>query len=36
MNISLVVKWWWKLDTENSLWQQIFDAKYLKVSQFAL
>jgi hypothetical protein len=29
MNISLFCKWWWKLDTENGLWQQIIKSKYL-------
>jgi hypothetical protein len=30
MNISLLCKWWWKLDTEDGLWQQIIRFKYLK------
>ena len=29
-NISLLVKWWWKLDTQEGLWQDIVKAKYLK------
>jgi hypothetical protein len=29
-NISLLVKWWWKLETHDGLWQQIIKAKYLK------
>lgn len=30
MNISLLCKWWWKLETEDGLWQEIVKAKYLK------
>lgn len=30
MNISLLCKWWWKLDNENDLWQRIIKFKYLK------
>jgi hypothetical protein len=29
-NISLLCKWWWKLETENCLWQQIVKEKYLR------
>jgi hypothetical protein len=29
-NISLLCKWWWKLDTEQGLWQDIVKAKYLR------
>lgn len=29
-NISLLVKWSWKLDTQDGLWQDIIRAKYLK------
>jgi len=29
MNISLLCKWWWKLEAENRLWQQIVRQKYL-------
>jgi hypothetical protein len=29
MNISLLCKWWWKLENENGLWQQIINFKYL-------
>jgi hypothetical protein len=29
-NISLLCKWWWKLETQNGLWQQIVKAKYLR------
>jgi hypothetical protein len=30
MNISLLLKWWWKLDNPqyNSLWKQIVSVKY--------
>lgn len=27
-NISLLVKWWWKLGKNDGLWQQIIRAKY--------
>jgi len=30
MNVSLLSKWWWKLDNEKGLWQDIVKAKYLK------
>jgi hypothetical protein len=30
MNISLMTKWWWKLDNEIGLWQEIVRFKYLK------
>jgi hypothetical protein len=29
-NISLLCKWWWKLDTLDGLWQKIVKAKYLR------
>ena len=29
-NISLLVKWWWKLETQDGLWQKIVKAKYLR------
>jgi hypothetical protein len=29
-NISLLVKWWWKLDTHEGLWQKIIKARYLR------
>jgi len=29
MNISLLCKWWWKLEAKNGLWQQIVRQKYL-------
>ena len=29
MNISLLCKWWWKLEMENGLWQEIIKGKYL-------
>jgi hypothetical protein len=29
MNISLLAKWWWKLEQESGLWQEIIQAKYL-------
>lgn len=30
MNISLLCKWWWRLDSEERLWQNIVRAKYLQ------
>jgi len=30
MNISLLCKWWWKLEMEEGLWQEIVKFKYLK------
>ena len=30
MNISFLCKWWWKLETEEGLWQNIVKAKYIK------
>ena len=31
-NISLLTKWWWKLEKKEGLWQDIVKAKYLKKS----
>lgn len=30
MNVSLLCKWWWKLDNKSGLWQDIVKFKYLK------
>ena len=30
MNISLLCKWWWKLEIENGLWQELVGKKYLR------
>jgi hypothetical protein len=30
LNISLMCKWWWRLETEEGLWQEIVKYKYLK------
>lgn len=30
MNLSLLCKWWWKLENENGIWQEIVKHKYLK------
>jgi hypothetical protein len=30
MNISLLCKWWWKLEKEDGLWQEIIKSKYLR------
>lgn len=32
LNVSLLAKWWWKLEQEDSLWHEIVKAKYLKKS----
>jgi hypothetical protein len=29
MYASLLTKWWWKLEKENGLWQDIIQAKYM-------
>ena len=29
-NINLLTKWWWKLETQQGLWQEVIRAKYLK------
>jgi hypothetical protein len=29
-NISLLCKWWWKLETKDGLWQKIVKQKYLR------
>lgn len=30
MNLSLLCKWWWKLEREEGLWQQIISYKYMR------
>jgi hypothetical protein len=30
MNLSLLCKWWWKLENESGMWQEIVKYKYLK------
>jgi hypothetical protein len=30
MNVSLLCKWWWILETQQGLWQEIVRAKYVK------
>jgi hypothetical protein len=30
MNLSLVCKWWWKLEVKSGLWQDIVSYKYLR------
>jgi hypothetical protein len=32
LNISLLCKWWWKVEKEDGLWQQIVKFKYLRNS----
>lgn len=29
LNVTLLSKWWWKLDHEEGLWQELIRAKYL-------
>lgn len=29
-NISLMLKWWWKLYTQQGIWQDIVKARYLR------
>ena len=29
MNVSMLCKWWWKLEAENGIWQQIVTKKYM-------
>jgi hypothetical protein len=36
MNISLLVKWMWRLESSNGLWQKIIKEKYLKRSPLVL
>jgi hypothetical protein len=36
MNVSLLCKWWWLLENENSLWQDIVKLKYVKGSPICL
>jgi hypothetical protein len=35
-NISLLCKWWWKLETQNGLSEQIVKAKYLRNKSVAM
>lgn len=30
MDVSLLCKWWWKLEREEGVWQEIIEKKYLK------
>jgi hypothetical protein len=36
MNIALLCKWWWTLETENCLWHEIVRIKYVKGSPICL
>jgi hypothetical protein len=36
MNLSLLCKWWWKLENEFGMWQEIVKYKYLKKIQLSL
>lgn len=29
LNVSLLCKWWWGLENENGMWQDIVKVKYL-------
>jgi hypothetical protein len=31
VNISLLVKWWWLLETGEGLWQDIVRIEYIKI-----
>lgn len=31
MNLSLLCKWWWRLETEDGMWQDIIKYKYLRI-----
>jgi len=33
MNVSLLCKWWWKLENEDGLWQSIVKTKYMSNNQ---
>ena len=35
MNESLLCKWWWKLENNDGLWQQIVKKKYIKMIPIA-
>lgn len=30
MNVSLLCKWWWRLERESGIWQEIVNFKYLR------
>ena len=36
MNLSLLCKWWWKLEVESGVWQEIVTYKYLRKDSIAL
>jgi hypothetical protein len=36
MNINLLLKWWWLLECEDELWQEIVRLKYVKQSPICL
>jgi hypothetical protein len=36
MNISLIAKWIWKLETSDGLWQRIVKSKYVKGKRISL
>jgi hypothetical protein len=36
MNLALLCKWWWTLETGSGLWQDIVRRKYVKVSPICL
>jgi hypothetical protein len=36
LNISLLVKWWWKHEHKKGFWQQIANGKYVEVQSICL
>jgi hypothetical protein len=36
MNISLLCKWWWVLENEDGIWQQIVKLKYIQNTPICL
>jgi hypothetical protein len=36
MNISLLCKWWWLLESEDGLWQEIVRLKYVNKTHVCL
>jgi hypothetical protein len=36
MNVSLLCKWWWNLENEEGLWQDIVTLKYVTASPICL
>jgi hypothetical protein len=36
LNLSLICKWWWSLENEDGLWQDIVKLKYIKETPICL